>query len=315
MIGGGGNSTLASSGGTSVTIYGGSGNETIYGGDGRDTNSPQVGGDWDAAGDNQQTGGNLLVAGNGNDVLFSDAIGKNTLVAGAGNDVLWAGGDGNPGDADYLAAGTGIDSLYGGPGNDTFQLQFGPTGQQPDVVVGGTGINSLILKPDAVDSPQLIDAVTSTTSTTLDVTDADALAGVNATNFVIQVDSEQMLVTNVSGDLLTVVRGYKGTVAATHSAGPSEKAPMDAGLLLDVFDHVEQHLGRPQICNGIAVRVPMQSSSAIHLRLPRESRHNWIPGNAACCRSPGNRPSHSPRTPEISCRPDRPRRLAPPSGR
>ena len=127
---------------------------------------------------------------------------------------MWAGSDG-----DYLAAGTGLDSLYGGPGNDTFQLQFGPTGQQPDVIVGGPGVNSLILKPDAVDAPQLITAVTSTTSTTLDVTDAAALAGAKASNFVIQVDSEQMLVTKISGDTLTVVRGYNGTKSAAHSAG------------------------------------------------------------------------------------------------
>jgi Ca2+-binding RTX toxin-like protein len=131
------------------TIYGGSGSETLYGGDGHQL-QPNINGVWDAAGDNQAPGGNLLVAGNGNDVIYSDAIGHNTLVAGAGNDTLWAGGGGNPGDGDYLAAGTGVDSLYGGPGNDTFQLHFTATGQQPDVIVGGPGVNSLVLKPDTV---------------------------------------------------------------------------------------------------------------------------------------------------------------------
>ncbi len=204
--------------GGNTTIYGGPGNETLYGGDGQDL-SPNISGTWDAAGDNDDPGGNLLVAGNGNDVLFSDAYGKNTLVAGAGNDVLWAGGAGNPGDGDYLTAGTGIDSLYGGPGNDTFQLHFTPTGQQADIVVGGPGVNSVVLKPDSVDSPALLAPVTSTTATTVEVTNPAALAGEGASNFIIQVDSEQMLVTHVSGDTLTVQRGYDATTAATHSAG------------------------------------------------------------------------------------------------
>ena len=95
------------------------------------------------------------------------------------------------------------------------------------MIVGGPGVNSLILKPDAVDAPQFI-AVTSTTSTTLDVTDAAALAGAKASNFVIQVDSEQMLVTKISGDTLTVVRGYNGTKSATHSAGGRGRRDADA---------------------------------------------------------------------------------------
>ncbi len=203
--------------GGNTTIYGGTGTETIFGGDGQ-TLAPSVTGAWDAAGDNEDPGGNLLVAGRGNDTIFSDAYGKNTLVAGAGSDVLWAGGAGNPGDGDYLTAGTGLDSLYGGPGNDTFQLQFTPTGQQPDLIVGGPGVNSVILKPDAVDSPALISTVNAT-ATTLDVTDALALDGVGASNFVIQVGSEQMLVTQVAGNNLTVVRGYDNTAALAHNAG------------------------------------------------------------------------------------------------
>jgi Ca2+-binding RTX toxin-like protein len=216
-IPGAGAEPLATYGGNN-TIYGGSGNETIYGGDGQGLANPSIGGNWPSAGDSEQPGGNLLVAGNGNDVLFSDAYGHNTLVAGAGNDVLWAGGAGFQRDGDYLAAGTGVDSLYGGLSSDTFQMQFTTTGQEPDVVVGGTGTNSLILKPDAVSTPQLAQNI-SATATTIFVTNAATLAGPGASNFVIDVDNEQMMVTDVTGDKLTVMRGYNHTTAAIHSAG------------------------------------------------------------------------------------------------
>ena len=52
---------------------------------------------------------------------------------------------------------------------------------------------------------------------------AAALAATNPLPFVIQVDSEQMLVTSISGNMLTVQRGYNNTPVADHlavAAGP-----------------------------------------------------------------------------------------------
>lgn len=46
-----------------------------------------------------------------------------------------------------------------------------------------------------------------------------------AINDVITIDTEQMLVTNVSGSTLTITRGYNGTTAATHSANIAVYGP------------------------------------------------------------------------------------------
>ena len=59
------------------------------------------------------------------------------------------------------------------------------------------------------------DAVGSTTTTSVSVTAATALGPAQA----ILVDSEQMYITAISGNTLTVERGVNGTTAATHSGG------------------------------------------------------------------------------------------------
>jgi hypothetical protein len=59
-------------------------------------------------------------------------------------------------------------------------------------------------------------AITSTSATTLTVTSA---AGAPSVNFRIKIDTEYMLVTNVSGTTFTVTRGIEGSAAATHSNG------------------------------------------------------------------------------------------------
>jgi len=66
-------------------------------------------------------------------------------------------------------------------------------------------------------------AITSTTATSITLVAGDAgeklPPDVNTYNTVIRVDQEYMLVTAVSGDVCTVVRGYGNTTAATHASG------------------------------------------------------------------------------------------------
>lgn len=65
--------------------------------------------------------------------------------------------------------------------------------------------------------------ITSTTATSITLAAGDAgeklPPDVNTYNTVIRVDQEYMLVTAVSGDVCTVVRGYGNTTAATHASG------------------------------------------------------------------------------------------------
>ena len=59
------------------------------------------------------------------------------------------------------------------------------------------------------------DAVGSTTATSVSVTSASDFGPAQA----ILIDSEQMYITSISGNTLTVERGVNGTTAATHSGG------------------------------------------------------------------------------------------------
>jgi Ca2+-binding RTX toxin-like protein len=228
IYGGGGGDTLYAGTGGNNTIYGSTGAETLYGGDGQDlvvnaTNNGLI----DAGGDNLSPGNNLLVGGSGNDVIYGDSNyeGHNTLQAGSGNDTLYAGNGG-----DVLEAGPGTDALYGGPGNDTLVLSYlpissGGQAQGQDTLDGGPGTNTLVIRPSqsvANPGPGILAApITDTTSTTITVTDGANITSAELAQpggYVIQIDNEQMLVTAVSGNTLTVVRGYNGTTAATHDA-------------------------------------------------------------------------------------------------
>jgi Ca2+-binding RTX toxin-like protein len=230
IFGGTGNDVIYGNGGNN-TIYGGSGTETLYGGDGQNLVPNATGtGLINAAGDGLATGNNLIVAGPGPTVIYGDSTGHNTLHAGAGRDTLFAGIGG-----DYLAAGAGADGLYGGPGDDSFQLPFTPNGQVQDTVVGGPGLDTIVLKPNAVDTPEkLVNAVADTTSTTLTVT-AATIADILRTNpqgtgVVIQIDNEEMFVNSVSGGNVTVTRGYNGTTPVAHAANTPVSLALEDSL-------------------------------------------------------------------------------------
>jgi Ca2+-binding RTX toxin-like protein len=212
--GGGAGDTLVGGGGSvkpaNNTVYGGTGNETLYGGAGTDKPSPNATGVQYSTNAPLSTGSSMLIAGPGNDALFGDSSGQNTLYGGFGNDSLYAGTGG-----DYLAAGDGGGALYGGRGNDTFELPFSATGQHVAIDPGSwidQGQNTLVLKPAAAEDPQLLVSTVgspiSSTTSTITVTNAADLTAANSGNFLIRIDGEQMLVTGVSGNTLTVVRGY-----------------------------------------------------------------------------------------------------------
>ena len=82
-------------------------------------------------------------------------------------------------------------------------------GQQTLAILGSWGYTTDTL------SVTTADAVGSTTTTSVSVTSATDLGPAQA----ILVDSEQMYITAISGNTLTLERGVNGTTAATHSGG------------------------------------------------------------------------------------------------
>ncbi|HUY31344.1 MAG TPA: hypothetical protein VMV69_01080 [Pirellulales bacterium] len=247
MIFGGGGGDILAGGGGNNTIFAGTGNETLAGGDGLDlVVNPQGDGLLKSTGDGHSSGSNLLIAGGGNDTLFGDSTGHNTMQAGSGSHTLYAGSGG-----DALIAGPGADALYGSIGNDTFQLPFTPPGQsQPnDTLVGGGGDDTLLIKAEngggTAGLNVTANAILDTTSTTLTVSDGSSIAAdlpTDGSGLVIQIGSERMLVTAVTGNVLTVERGYDGTTAAPHgndalvllpNTVPALPAPSDYELYLN----------------------------------------------------------------------------------
>ncbi len=174
-------------------------------------------------------------------MIYGDSSGSNTLVAGPGNDKLYAGTGG-----DYLVAGPGTDTLVGGPGNDAFQLPFTPIGQTPpqDTIVDPVGVNYIIVKPPALIAPPNPPATTTLSADITDTNSTDTISVASTAgivmNSIIQIDSEEMLVTNVRGKSLSVNRGYNGTTIALHSADasvlvlpqPPEASPSDYKIYL-----------------------------------------------------------------------------------
>jgi hypothetical protein len=84
-------------------------------------------------------------------------------------------------------------------------------GQQTLSILGSWGYTT-----DTV-SVTTSDAITSTTATSVSVTAATDLGPAQA----ILIDSEQLYITSISGNTLTVERGVNGSTAATHSGGAS----------------------------------------------------------------------------------------------
>ncbi|MBW9079234.1 tandem-95 repeat protein [Rhizobium pusense] len=107
-------------------LVAGDGKDMLEGGDGNDTLLAGAGNDMVDAG----AGNDRVVAGDGNDIVEGGA-GNDVLMGGAGNDVLH-GGAGN----DHLSGGSGDDTLIGGAGNDVLT---GGSGADTFVFAAGSG--------------------------------------------------------------------------------------------------------------------------------------------------------------------------------
>lgn len=103
----------------------------------------------------------------------------------------------------------------------TLTVQRGYDGTAAAAHAAGTAVSLQAPTTLVVSAPTLATAITSATDTMLTVSNAMALAPTGDPNFVIQVNSEKMLVTAIAGNILTVKRGYDGTTATTHASGTS----------------------------------------------------------------------------------------------
>ena len=83
------------------------------------------------------------------------------------------------------------------------------SGQQTLSILGTWGYSN------NTESVTTVDAVSSTTATSVSVGSASDLSPAQT----ILVNSEQMYITGISGNTLTLERGVNGTTAATHSGG------------------------------------------------------------------------------------------------
>ena len=116
--------------------------------------------------------------------------------------------------------------LTEGYGNDYFLMPYNKTpktsfklnqdtaktldsGQQTFTILGSWGYTADTIQVTTAD------AIASTTSTSVSVTSAADFGPAQA----ILIDAEQMYITSISGNTLTVERGVNGTTAATHSGG------------------------------------------------------------------------------------------------
>ncbi len=157
---------------------------------------------------------NTIVAGNSVGTGGIDPDIDGAVTASSANNLI---GDGTGltgifnGDANQNQVGTGtspINPLLGPLG------EYGGTTQTKPLLVGSPAVAA----GGAITS--LTDAITDATSTTITVQNAAAIAATRG-NYLIQIDGEQMLVTNVDlfNNTLTVVRGVNQTTASTHNEG------------------------------------------------------------------------------------------------
>ena len=85
----------------------------------------------------------------------------------------------------------------------------------------------------------ILSASINSSATSLTVADASVLPVVP---FVITIDNEIMIVTNVVGNVLTVTRGAESTTPAGHLAGVSVEHRWTAGMHKEVVDGLTAHL-------------------------------------------------------------------------
>jgi Ca2+-binding RTX toxin-like protein len=241
LIAGPGADTLCADSTGTNTLTAGQGADVLYGG---------TGNDYLAAG----TGTDSLYGGPGNDSLqlsfyapantadvFSGGSGTNTLVVkplaatSPGPGVLTAAVDADP-NSTTIQVSSAADIPASEVASGAYFIQIDDERMQVTAVNGNTLTVVRGLTPAEHASGALVSVIdpgpgpltadVDATSTTISVTAGSnvPLDQVAAGTYDIEIDSEQMLVTGVSGNTLTVVRGQNGTASVAHAAGTSTAA-------------------------------------------------------------------------------------------
>ena len=132
-------------------------------------------------------------------------------------------------------------------------------GQQTLLIAGQWGYSS-----DTI-SVTTADAISSTTATSVSVTSGTDLSPAQT----ILIDSEQMYITAISGNTLTLERGVNGTSGATHSGGATvyryDYEPLIAQACKDLAKIVfrDRDLGRVDAIGGEGVDITRSSREAV----------------------------------------------------
>jgi RHS repeat-associated protein len=212
------NSTLADNSATSATAPGATGGGVAN--QGSLTVSDATIADNSAAGSIASHAGGI-----GNDtqgflVLLNSIVAANQ---GASPDV--AGKVSFPSHGNVIGNGTGMSGIADGSFANHVGTQANPIDPQLGPLAGGptATLAPAPTSPAVTNQGVFLASLTSSigpSDTTLAVDDVAAIASTPG-NYLIQIDSEQMLVTavNLQGQTLTVERGYNGTMAAAHSFG------------------------------------------------------------------------------------------------
>ncbi|HEX4128659.1 MAG TPA: right-handed parallel beta-helix repeat-containing protein [Pirellulales bacterium] len=187
---------------------------------------------------NSTVSGNAVTAGNGGGIHSTGTLTLlDTLVArnSAGTaDPDVAGVVQSASTNNLIGDGTGLSGITNGSGGNQVGTTASPIDPKLgplDYYGGPTETMAIFSGSPAIDAgaaPTHLTALAGTGTTTLSVALASAIAS-TAGSYVIQIDSEQLLVTNVnlSTNTLTVTRGYNGTTAAGHAIGSAVLLPLD----------------------------------------------------------------------------------------
>jgi hypothetical protein len=201
-------------------------------------------------------GGGIAVENNGVSptVLYNTIVADNT----SGGDLFVNGGS-YSGSNDLIGDGSYLSSFSNSLSGPALLAPLGnyggpAVGDPGGVLVGSPNDGTQQTQPNAAQSmetmallpgspaigggiaPTTLTAAVAATDTTITVADPSLLGLIPGTS-VLLIDSEQLLVTAVNGDTLSVSRGYNSTTAATHNSG--------AGIY-NAFDQ----RGQPRLYNG-----------------------------------------------------------------
>ena len=175
-----------------------------------------------------------------NSIVAGNMVMLGTITATTGPDVS---GTISTGSSNLIGNGTGMTGLTNGTSHDQVGTSASPINPLLGPLAnngGTTEIMALLTGSPAINAGGTLTTLTSAITssiTSIAVVTGSTIASTPG-SYVIQVDSEEMLVTNVTGNTLAVVRGYNGTTAASHSTNAIASLPTDQiGQLLRQSRH------------------------------------------------------------------------------